>query len=189
MPQIQSVPQIQSLASGHIYIVAEPGVLRAQGVRKGAFVFRFMDVYSLFRQDGIEAQPSTHYDRANRLLFTLERPGFVGEIRMPQCSPYPDHKPVSILCGLGNSLEPWCAVIKGNDTLLHSVTLVPGRGWVLPDSVDVRCYERNRTGNWQDIRISVSTGLGTFPGLGVEPEVEVHVVQVAITRSSSSVAT
>ncbi|KAK7964411.1 hypothetical protein PG988_011385 [Apiospora saccharicola] len=115
--------RLQPHGSEQVYIVAEPGLLRAQGVRNGAFVFEFDgNSETYFWLNEIEPHPNTHYDCANGLFFTLKRPDFVGLLRLPQSFIYPFHDPIPILCGLKDESEPWCKIYGGGFSIPKSGT-------------------------------------------------------------------
>ncbi|KAK7959872.1 uncharacterized protein PG986_004726 [Apiospora aurea] len=172
--------------SEQVYIVAEPGLVRAQGAREGAFIFKFGEAHS-FILDIIEAQPSTHYDEAHRLFFTLGRPGFVGKVRLQQRRDYPNNELISIICGLDDLLRPWCMIGKGADVLLHGSSILAAQmprqyldGVGIKRAIGSRIELRARDHKWPDIEISVSLDTKTFPAFGSEATARVHVVRVRV---------
>ncbi|KAK8062175.1 HET domain-containing protein [Apiospora hydei] len=180
-----------------IYSVAEPGLLRTQGVRKGAFIFQFVGRFSTFFSfDGIEAQPRTHYDRANRLFFTLERPRFVGQLRLPRSSIYPDLEPTSIICGLSDDLQPWCWIGTDAQARLWPAGLM---SWIIPTvamrnngSATRSCATlraHNPSAGWLDIEVRVSIEPSTFPDIDGGLEVQVHVVHVDVSVPGDTTGT
>ncbi|KAK8030162.1 HET-domain-containing protein [Apiospora rasikravindrae] len=178
--------QLQPPPSEQVYIVAEPGPIRAQGAREAAFVFKFGEAES-FKLDIIEAQPSTHYDQAHRLFFTLGRPGFVGKLRLQQLRDYPNNELISIICGLNNVSQPWCMIGKGADVLLDGSSILAAhmpRQYLdregVRGTIGSRIELRARDHKWPDIEISVSLDAETFPAFGGEAAARVHAVQVRV---------
>ncbi|KAK8112511.1 hypothetical protein PG984_013037 [Apiospora sp. TS-2023a] len=175
--------RLQSPASEHLYIAAGPGLPSGHELRKGAFVFNLVDdINNYFLLDLVDPHPSPYYHRANNLFFTLERPGFVGLLRMPHTFNYPVHDRILIFCGLNDASEPWCRVRKGLVPDPQSMSANQMMSWLIDNATEtyVQFWAKNDLGDCLEVKLSVSVGPGTFPGIGFESRVQVHVVQIRV---------